>query len=420
MQGRYAPDLLRARASDKRIVVAAVLAVFLVAFFVVVAIAQGIGDPSVPSEDVAVVEDAPDGHIPLSEFQRSLTQTAASSGQKKVPDPSSPQYASLRDQTMSNLVLGRWVRGEAEDRGISLSDSEINNRLQQIKKQLGGEKGFQQTLQQAKLTPEEARQQVELQLLGNQIQSQVIPQDSPPSISDSQISDYYEFNKVQFEQPETRDVRQIVNKDEAKVQQAKSLLEKDDSPNNWEKAASQFSTDKATKATGGLRPGVAEGEDDPALESQIFSAPEKQLVGPFQVQDSFYLIQVDKITPAQTTPLDQASKQIEQQLAQGAQQQIAQDFQQDFTAKWTARTVCADDYLVQQCDNFTPPVQQAKGAPPVTSSPAVSPGQATVFPGQPAPALPQGPQQPPSAQSGVIGPGGAPLPPGAVPQGAAP
>ena len=132
MRGRYAPDLLRARASDKRIVVAAVLAVFLVAFFVVVAIAQGIGDPSVPSDDVAVVEDAPDGHIPLSEFQRALTQTAATSGQKEVPDPSSPQYASLRDQAMANLILGRWVRGEAEDRGISVSDSEISNRLEQI------------------------------------------------------------------------------------------------------------------------------------------------------------------------------------------------------------------------------------------------------------------------------------------------
>jgi foldase protein PrsA len=400
---------------------AGVLGVFLVAFFVVVAIAQGIGGPSVPSDDVAVVEDAPDGHIAISEFQRSLAQNAASAGQKKVPDPSSPQYASLRDQTMSNLILGRWVRAEAEDRGISLSDSEINNRLDQIKKQLGGEKGFQQTLQQAKLTADEARQQVELQLLGDQIQSEVIPQDSPPDISDSQIEDYYEANKAQFEQPETRDVRQIVNKDEAKVQQAKALLEKDDSAKGWQKAASRYTTDQATKNSGGFRPAVARGQDLPALENQIFSATEGELVGPFDVEGTFYLIQVTKSTPAKTTTLDQASKQIEQQLAQGAQQQLGQDFQQDFTAKWTARTGCADDYVVAQCKNFEPPVQQAEGAAPVTSTAVVSPGFAAVFPGQPVPVLPQGPIQPPApAQPGVIGPGGAPLPPGATPQGAAP
>ncbi len=137
MQGRYAPDLLRARASNKRILVAGVLAVFLVAFFVVVAIAQGIGDPSIPSDDVAVVDDAPDSHISVSEFETVLEQTAASSGQEKVPDPSSPQYASLRDSAMSNLILGRWVRGEAEERGITLSESEIDNQLEEIKKQLG-------------------------------------------------------------------------------------------------------------------------------------------------------------------------------------------------------------------------------------------------------------------------------------------
>ena len=238
---------------------------------------------------------------------------------------------------MSNLILGRWVRGEAEDRGITLSDSEIDNQLEEIKKQLGGEKGFQRTLEQAKLMPEQARSQVELQLLGDQIQSEVIPQDAPPDISEAQIEDYYEFNKVQFEQPETRDLRQIVNKDEAKVQQAKSILGKDDSAKGWQQAAARYTTDEATQNSGGFRPAVARGQDLPALEEQIFTAAQGELVGPFEVEGTFDLIQVKKSTPAKTTTLDQASKQIEQQLGQGAQQQVAQDFQQDFTAKWTAR-----------------------------------------------------------------------------------
>ena len=42
---------------------AVVLAVLLVGLFVGVAIAQGIGNPSVPSGDVAVVEEAPDSEI---------------------------------------------------------------------------------------------------------------------------------------------------------------------------------------------------------------------------------------------------------------------------------------------------------------------------------------------------------------------
>ena len=97
-RGRYAPDLLRARISNnRRIVVAAVLGAFLVVFFVVVAIAQGIGHPSVPSGDVALVQDVPNGDIPMAEFQGALEQAAARQGAKNVPAPSDPSsWASLR------------------------------------------------------------------------------------------------------------------------------------------------------------------------------------------------------------------------------------------------------------------------------------------------------------------------------------
>ena len=399
---------------DRRIVSAVVLAALLVVLLVVVAIAQGIGNPSVGSGDVAVVEDAPDGHITTAEFQASLEQAAALQGAKKVPPPSNPQYTALRDSAMSDVLLGRWVRGEASDRGITLSDSEISNRLDQIIKQdFGGQKQFEQYLKQAHFTSEQARQRVELQLLSNEIQKQVLPQN--PAVSDSEIEDFYKANLSQFEQPETRDVRQILNSDQAKVERAKSLLEQDDSPASWKKVAARFSTDKATKDSGGLRAGVAEGQSEPALEDQVFSAEQGQLVGPFKGQSGYYLIEVEKINPAQTTPLSDVSKQIEQQLAQGKQQQLSQDFQQDFLDKWRSRTFCADDYLIDRCENFTTPLQTIPGAPPVISTPAVPPGQTAVFAGQPIPALPQGPIQPAAAQQpGIIGP------PGAVPQGGAP
>ena len=397
---------------------AGLLAAFLVVFFVVVAIAQGIGNPSVPSGDIALVQDAPDGHISTADFETALQQAAAA-GQTKVPPPSSPQYPALRDSAVGNLLLAAWVRGEAEERGITLSDSEVSNQLKQITKQYGGPKGLQQVLKQAHLTPQQARGQIELKMLSDQIQKQVLPEN--PSVSESDIEDFYNANQVQFSVAESRDVRQILNKDEAKVEQAKALLEKDDSPANWKKVAAKYSTDTATKDSGGLRSGVAKGQSDPALEAQIFSAPEGQLVGPFKAQAGFYVIEVEKITPASTTPLSKASAQIKQQLAQGRQQEIGQNFQQDFLDKWQARTFCADGYVIDRCENFTPTPQSTPGAPPVTSTPAVSPGHATVFPGQQVPALPQGPIQPPSAAPapGVIGPGGQ-LPPGVAPQGAAP
>jgi parvulin-like peptidyl-prolyl isomerase len=393
-----------------------VLAVVFVALFVIVGLAQGIGNPSVPSGDVALVQDAPNGDITTADFQLALKQTALGQGLKKPPSTSDPQYATLRDTALTDLLTSKWIAGEAQERGISVSDTEISQRLDQIKKQAGGAKGFQQLLKTSGFTLPQAQERIGLMLLQEQLQKEILGT-SPPPVSQELIQNFYDANKSQFMQPETRDVREIVNKDQAKVEQAKSILEKDNSATSWKAVASKYSTDKATKANGGLRQGVAQGQSEPALDQQIFAAAQGQLIGPFKGQAGFYLIEVDKITAATTTPLDKISSQIKQQLAQGIQQEEASTFQSSFTSKWVSRTFCATGYVTQQCENFTPPTQTTPGAPPVTSTGAVQPGQTTVFPGQAPPALPQGPQYPAApAQPATLGPTGAPqLPPGAVP-----
>jgi foldase protein PrsA len=418
MQGRYAA-LLVSPTKDRRIVAAVVLAALLIVMFVWVAVAQGIGDPSVPSGNVALVEDAPDGEISQEEYDQTLEQVAASQGVREVPPESDPQYAALRDSAVSDLLLGRWVRGEAEERGLTVSESEITNQLEQfIEQDFGGQKQYERFLEQSNFTEEEARARVELGLLSDELQQVAFPE--APDVSGAEIEEYYEANRVQFEQPETRDVRQILNEDQAKVEQAKALLEEDDSPENWKKVAARFSTEDATKDVGGLVEGVTEDEREEVIADQIYSAEVGELVGPVKGGENeprYHLIQVEKITPAEVTPLADVTEQIQQQIVQGKEQQIAQDFQTDFLEKWTSRSFCADDYLVNRCANYeAPKAEGVPGAPPVLSRPVVPPGQATVFPGQPPPVLPQGPQgEPVELQDQIIGPAGAPVTPGGAP-----
>jgi parvulin-like peptidyl-prolyl isomerase len=404
---------------DRRIVVGIVLVAFLAISLVWVGLALGIGHPSPSADEVAVVEDAPDGHITVDQFNAALKQTALGQGLQQVPKPSDPQYATLKDAAMANVITSRWIAGEAADRGITVSDTDVQNYLQQ--QGLGNPSQFKKAAQQAGFTSlADAREQVRTIILGQDLQKEVIPSKAP-TVSEELVRDFYEANKSQFTQPETRDVRQIVNKDKSKVEQAKAILEKDDSDASWKKVAAKYSTDQATKSNGGLRQGVAQGQSEPALDDQIFSdsITTGQLVGPFQGQAGWYLIEVEKVTPESVTPLDKLESQIRQQLEQGEQQELGNRAQQSITGKWSARTFCAEDYVVQQCANYTVPPQTTQGAPPVASSGAVNPGQATVFPGQAPSALPQGPQYPaPQQQPSVLGPGGAPtLPPGAAPPG---
>ena len=373
----------------------------MVALFVIVAVAQGIGDPSPSGEEIAVVEDAsPDGGeaaVTREQFDTELEVVASRQGLEEVPPEDDPQYEALRDAAFGDLLLTVWVRGEAEDRGIAVSEEDVDGELDQILEQQfnGNERRFQSFLEDSGFTEQSARDRLELQLLTNAIQEDVIP--AEPDVSEDQIEQYYEANPEQFEQPETRNVRVIQAESAADAQEARDLLDEDDSQRSWRRVARDLSTDPATQSVGGLRQGVVEGQSEQALDAEMFRAPEGELVGPFEGEAGHYVIQVEQISPAQTVTLEDARDQIRQAIAGQESQQVAQDFQTEFVAKWTARTFCAEGFRTDRCANADPPasacteeVAEQQGCPaPVPSIRPIEPGTSAPF-GQ-APGKPQGP-----------------------------
>jgi foldase protein PrsA len=401
-----------------------------------------VGAPGVPDGAAAVVEDAPDGEITDEEFQRSLEQAAFNLNLQEVPPEDDPQFEQVEQSAISNLIQTRWVRGEAQERGIEVTERDVDVAFDQIiREQLGGPKGLERFLKEAPFTEDEVREVAELTEISNRLQADALGE-GPPPVDPELVQNFYDQNQDQFTSPESRDVREILNADEAKVVDARAQLERDDSPKSWDEVAAEFSTDDATKNQGGLRRGVVEGQSDPALEAEIFAAPEGELVGPFETETGFHLIQVESITPEEVTPLADAQEQIEGQLGQGIQAQNATRFRQAFIAKWRARTVCAEDLRVELCANAEPapdacpsddesereqtsdPALLEQGCEaPVTPRPVVAPGANGGFPGEQPLVLPQGPIKPPdpaAAAPGALPPGLQGLPPGAAPPAGAP
>ncbi len=423
-----------------------IFGVLFVALFVVCAAAIGLGQPSVPDGAIAVVEDAPNGTITKEEFDRALVQAAARQGLKDVPATDDPQYQLLADSAEGDLILSRWVLGEAEDRGIEITERQIDDELNTIKQQQFGCQpdedpceAFDKFLDQSGFDLDEARNRIKLQLISDEIQKAVLPQ--TPEVTDDEVQTYYDANLAQFEQPETRDVRVIITKTEDEANQALAALGDNPSPSTWEKVAKKYSIDEATQATGGLRPAVVAGQSEKALDEQIFSADENVLVGPFKGDAGYYVIDVEKITPAATQQLDDpvqaasaqgaaqtVADQIRATLVSAHQQQIAQDFQTDFQNKWVARTFCAEGFRIERCANADPPpdpctkdVAESQGCDaPVASTRPIAPGTNTVFGSTPATSLPQGPLTPAPPAAAGTPPGLTPVPGGAAPPTAPP
>lgn len=330
-------------------------AALFILLFVIFAIAQGIGHPSVPSGDVAVVEEAPDGLSPVSEaqYQHALVQAAAEKKVTPVPKPGDKNYEELQEAALGNVFDSIWIQGQAEEMGISVTPTEVAAELKKLKeKAFKTEQQYKEFLKEAHFTQKDVNTRVTIQMLSQQIQTQVT--EEAPIPSNSEIKNYYEAAKSsQYTTPESRDIRVIKNPDKAKVEEAKAALEKDDSIKSWEKVAKKYSTD-TTKSTGGLQSAVTEGSGalQEPLEAAVFAAGQGELEGPLKEGKVYTLFEVMKITPEKVQSLDEAKSQISAQLAEQAKQKTFAAFVQHYGTKWQSRTFCASGFVIPRCANY--------------------------------------------------------------------
>jgi parvulin-like peptidyl-prolyl isomerase len=423
----------RDRANGRQRLALIAFAAVFVLLFVGFAIAQGIGSPSVPSGDVAKVQDVPEEFATVSqeEFDRGIERAAAGEKAKKPPAPGSKKYEELKETVLRETLEATWIRGEAEELGIKVTEKQVEEELAQIKKQsFPGKGAYQKFLKESKFTEKDVNNIVEVKVLSTAIQEQV--NSEAPAPSSSLVQDYYDEEKAaQFTEKESRDVRIVLNKDKSKVEAAKKMLEADHSPAGWKKATAKYSSDPTSKAKGGLQEGISEEFLQEPLKKAIFGAATGELVGPTKFETNWILIEVVKLNPAKVKKLPEVKAQIEETLKSETQQEFFSEFLVDYQSKWTSRTYCASGFEVEQCANFkgsghpknaSPACYEANPKTPAKECPSPVTPTSPALPGSITERKPKGepfPQRPLPESSGG-GEGAAELPPGAAPEGEAP
>jgi parvulin-like peptidyl-prolyl isomerase len=423
----------RDRAAGRQRLALILFGALLLLLFVGFAVAQGIGAPSVPSDDVAIVEGVPDefGSVSKEDFDRALEQQVTQAKLKKAPEPGSDKYEELRDGALGELLEPIWIRGEAEELGVKVTDKQVEDELTQIKKQnFPTAAAYAKFLKESKFTQEDVLDRVELQVLSTAIQEQVNAE--APAPTSTEVESFYEAEKdSQFTEKESRDVRLIVNKDKAEVEAAKKELEKDSSPDAWKAAAKKYSSDPTSKAKGGLQEGITEEFLQGPLKKVIFGGATGELAGPIKYQQSYLLTEVVKLNPAKVKSLGEVKAQIEETLKGEQQQEFFTEFVSDYQSKWRSRTFCADGYLIEQCSNYkgsgrpanaSPACYEADPKTPAKECPAIVTPTSPALPGTVTEQKPKGepfPQRPLPEASEEQGeevptpvPGGAPPPQG--------
>jgi parvulin-like peptidyl-prolyl isomerase len=270
----------------------------------------GTSTASLGSDDVAV---AGSQEITKEQFQALMgrAKTSYDAQKRPFPKPGSAEYEQLKSQAIAFLLQRAEFAQEAEDRGIKITDDQIDKRIEKLKKQFygGSDQRYMQTLKRAGLTEEQGRLEVRAALINEELFKKVT---EDVKVSEKEIRSYYDTHKTQYQQPESRDVRHILVPKKALADQLYAQLK---SGGNFAALAKKYSKDPGSASNGGKLT-VSKGQTVPEFDKTTFALKKGELSKPIKTQYGYHIIQaLSEIKPAKKTPLSKVEKSIKDQLA---------------------------------------------------------------------------------------------------------
>ena len=292
----------------------------------------------VPSGAIALVGET---QISKTSFDELLGRTEKSfkAQQREFPTAGTPEYQALKNQAVEFLVRREQFAQEAAALGITISEAEIDKKLDELKQQSfgGDDKLYQKELKKQDLTEEQLRTDfLRPQVVSEKIFAQLT---KDVTVADDEIAKYYDEHKAeQFTQPESREVAHILVKKKAKADELHAQLE---DGADFAKLAKKFSQDPGSKEQGGELTDVR-GTFVPEFEKVAFELANGEISPPVKTQFGWHIIKaVGDTKPSSLTPLDDVKEEIRSQVLQEKQQKTVEDWVKELDTKYDGRILYA-------------------------------------------------------------------------------
>jgi foldase protein PrsA len=284
---------------------------FLVAALAAVLAGCGGGGGDVPSNAIAQVGDQT---ITQAQFDALLEQAKKSYATQKRPFPKAgtQEYATLKNQAVQYLVQRVEFQQEAQKLGVTVSDKEINDRLDKIKKQYfgGSDSRYKKQLKQQGLTDEQVKTDIKAQLIQENIFKKVT---AGVTVTNAELQKYYNEHQSQYGTPEQRDVAHILVKNKVL---ADKLYKRAKAGEDFAKLAKQYSQDPGSKNAGGKLT-ITKGTTVGPFDQTAFLLQTGAISHPIKTDFGFHIIKaLSAVKPAKTTPFPKVKKTIRTQLLQ--------------------------------------------------------------------------------------------------------
>jgi len=241
-------------------------------------------------------------------FEVAIRSLVAGEG-VQMTDAIRAQMDGFKESFLEQRVLEASLVEEARERGIEVSDAEIDEIIAGVTAGLPEGVGLENLLDQAGFQSEE---QLRTMLRETEYVNRVLAQlQDEVEVTSEQIEQFYAENPEIFAMPEQVCARHILVETE---EQAAQALERIEAGEEFAAVADEVSTDPGTQ--GGDLGCFPRGTMVPPFEEAAFGAELNEVTGPVESQFGQHLILVYDQEEPGSMPLEEASPLIEQQLQQ--------------------------------------------------------------------------------------------------------
>ncbi len=218
---------------------------------------------------------------------------------RPFPSAGSPEYKQLQDRAVDLLTQRAELTEKAKQQGLVITDKQVEDRLDQIKKQYfgGSDKRYKAQLKKQGLTDEQVRDDVRGTLVSEALLQKA---ESNVRVTEAEVESYYDQHHEQYSTPQTRVVRHILVKSKTR---ADTLYRQLKNGADFAALAKKVSQDPGTKSLGGKLT-ITRGQTVPPFDRAAFALPTGGLSKPVHTTYGWHIIKaVAPATPRQVTPL---------------------------------------------------------------------------------------------------------------------
>jgi peptidyl-prolyl cis-trans isomerase C len=286
------------------------------------------GPKPVPAELPDVLARVDGEPISRAEFERAVKNIEGRAG---GPIPAERRDEIFRD-ILDQLVAYRALVQESRARKVTVTEPEVEARIDAIRKQFPDEGAFDKALAERGLSLDRLRADTrEEMLVAKLVESEVKPQ---IDVTESDIKAFYDQNPERFQQPEQVRASHILirlaeggSEEQKKAARAKAedVLAKVKAGGDFAALARQHSQDGSAQQGGDLN-FFQRGQMVPPFEEAAFALQPGQVSGIVESPFGFHIIKVTERRPARTVPLAEAAPRIGQFLTMQRQQEKTEAF----------------------------------------------------------------------------------------------